>query len=200
MRSLHALDVNPRPTGSSDPARLALVAGGIPRRVIVNCAAHIVLTTLSLLAIYCLLPVSGADNIGMLLYFMAGSAVFVVALGWHVRSIVVAKHPGLRAFEAVGMVLPLFVVGFATVYVSMAKADPNSFSEPLDRTAGLYFTISVLSTVGFGDITPHTQFARLMVSLQMILDLVLTGSVVRLLVSAARTGLKRERRRLRTRR
>jgi hypothetical protein len=59
---------------------------------------------------------------------------------------------------------------FAIVYVSMAHANPVSFSEQLSRTAGLYFTITVLSTVGFGDITARTDAARLIVSLQMLLD------------------------------
>ena len=37
---------------------------------------------------------------------------------------------------------------------------------------------TVLSTVGFGDITPRTDPTRVMVSIQMLLDLVLIGVVV----------------------
>jgi hypothetical protein len=47
----------------------------------------------------------------------------------------------------------------------------------------------VFSTVGFGDITPESNGARIVISTQMLLDLVVIGAVVRLLVSAAKSGL-----------
>ena len=65
------------------------------------------------------------------------------------------------------------------------------FSQKLDHSSALYFTITVFSTVGFGDIVPATDSARLIVSAQMIIDLVIIGVVVRLLVNAAKMGLER---------
>jgi hypothetical protein len=52
--------------------------------------------------------------------------------------------------------------------------------------------ITTLSTVGYGDITPTTNLSRMLVSVQMLLDLILIGSIVRLLASAAQKGLQRE--------
>jgi hypothetical protein len=52
--------------------------------------------------------------------------------------------------------------------------------------------ITTLSTVGYGDITPTTNMGRMLVSVQMLLDLILIGSIVRLLASAAQRGLQRE--------
>jgi Ion channel len=121
------------------------------------------------------------------------TAVFVSALTGQVRSIVGAKYPGIRAVEAIGVALPLLVILFAIAYVSMAVADPANFSVQLSRSASLYFTITVLSTVGFGDIVPRTDPARLVVSLQMLLDLVLIGVILKVIVGAARTGLERQR-------
>jgi hypothetical protein len=43
--------------------------------------------------------------------------------------------------------------------------------------------------VGFGDITPRTDTARLIVSAQMLLDLVVIGAVVRLLFNAAKSRI-----------
>ena len=73
----------------------------------------------------------------------------------------------------------------------MAHTSASTFSEPLDHTSALYFTITVFSTVGFGDITPRTDAARIVTSIQMLIDLAIVGIVVRLLVSAAKIGLAR---------
>ena len=48
--------------------------------------------------------------------------------------------------------------------------------------------VTVFSTVGFGDITPKGDLARILVSIQMLLDLVVIGAVVRLLTNAAKGG------------
>ena len=169
------------------PPRLRLT-----RRLIVTCVLRIIVTTCALLAIYLLLPLQGFGGSSTLAYLVLGAAIYVGAMMWQLRSIVIAEHPGLRAVETIGVVLPLLVVLFAIVYVSMAFANPYSFSEPLSKVAGLYFTITVLATVGFGDITPKSDAARLVVSLQMLLDLVLVGVIAKLIINAARTGFERQ--------
>ena len=91
--------------------------------------------------------------------------------------------PELRAAVALGVVIPLFFVLFATIYLSMSDASGTTFTQGLDHTRALYFTITIFSTVGFGDITPATDTARLVVSAQMILDLILIGGVVQSLLA-----------------
>jgi voltage-gated potassium channel len=53
----------------------------------------------------------------------------------------------------------------------------------------LYLAVTVFSTVGFDDITPRGDLARIVVSIQMLLDLVVIGAVVRLLTTAAKSGM-----------
>lgn len=163
------------------------------RRRIAGAVLRIALTTGSLLALYYLVPLEHFVNSAAFVYFLIGGAIFAAALTWQVRAILVADYPGIRAIEAIGVVLPLLVVVFAIVYITLANADPGNFSEQLSRSASLYFTITILSTVGFGDITPKTDAARLVVSLQMLLDLVLIGVILKLLIGAAQTGLERQR-------
>jgi hypothetical protein len=73
----------------------------------------------------------------------------------------------------------------------MADADAGAFSEPLSRTAALYLTIAVFSTVGFGDITPKTDLARVATMVQMLADLLVVGLVLHLMVGAVKAGLQR---------
>ena len=66
---------------------------------------------------------------------------------------------------------PLFLLLFAAIYFLMAQADLNNFNvHSLTRTDALYVTVTVFTTVGFGDIVATTQVARLLVTVQMILD------------------------------
>ena len=55
--------------------------------------------------------------------------------------------------QALGAIIPLFLVVFATIYLSLSHTSASNFSEGLDHTRALYFTVTVFSTVGFGDIT-----------------------------------------------
>jgi hypothetical protein len=80
---------------------------------------------------------------------------------------------------------------FAVVYLRMAEADTGAFSEPLSRTDALYFTLTVFSTVGFGDITPRTDPARVVTMVQMLGDLLVVGLVLNLMVGAVKTGRQR---------
>jgi hypothetical protein len=81
---------------------------------------------------------------------------------------------------------------FAVAYLEMADADAGSFSEPLSRTDALYYTVTVFSTVGFGDIIPKTDLARVATTVQMLLgDLLVVGLVLNVMVGAVKAGLHR---------
>ena len=115
-------------------------------------------------------------------------AVFFLAVAWSVLRITRSTMPRLRAAEALGATIPFFLTLFAVVYLVLDHQHPHSFSEPLDHISALYFTITVFATVGFGDITPITQQTRLVVSLQMLLNLVVIGVVVKLIIGVAQRG------------
>lgn len=105
-------------------------------------------------------------------------------LAFHITAVLRSPNPRLRALEAAGLTLPMLLIVFATTYVVLSHAVPSSFNEHLGKTAALYFTVTVFTTVGFGDIVPVTQEARIMVTVQMVADLVLIGVVAKVLLGA----------------
>ncbi|MFJ9117538.1 potassium channel family protein [Streptomyces sp. NPDC102394] len=159
------------------------------RRAILLAAVSIALTWVVLTAVYYVLPTSSHFTGSAATRLTIGLLLFALLLLHKAGRVSRSELPGLRAVEALASVIPLFLVIFASTYLAIAS--PSAFSEPLDHTKALYFTITVFSTVGFGDITPESDTARLLVSVQMLLDLVVLGAVVRLLTKATKTGLAR---------
>jgi len=119
--------------------------------------------------------------------------VFGVIVGIQVPAIVRAKYPVLRAVESLAILVPLYLLIFARVYLSSSLGDPAAFNQPLDTTTALYFTVTVFATVGFGDIVAQVDSMRMLVTVQMLLNLVLLGLVIRLLTASARQGIARRR-------
>ena len=150
------------------------------------------LIIVSLLLLYYLLPLWDRHTPSTVLSLVLGMVLVAVLLIWQIRKIATAKYPRLRAIETLALVVPLFVLVFATVYFAAGQSDPGSFSQRLSRTGSLYFTMTVFSSVGFGDIVPVTDTARVLVILQMLGDLVLIGVVVRSILSVVQSSLRRQ--------
>ena len=159
------------------------------RREIIETTIAVVATWVLLLAIYYLVPFTHLTSGQSVSRLVLGIAAFGAVLAWQLHRVKNADYPGLRAVQALGGAIPLFLVAFAAGYLSLSHADVTHFSEPLDHTPALYLTVTIFSTVGFGDITPEGDLALIVVSIQMILDLVVIGAVVRLLTTAAKGGL-----------
>ena len=120
-----------------------------------------------------------------------GLLVLIGLVTFQVRSIIASPFPALRALEALATSVPFFVLLFASTYVVMATISASSFSQPMTRTNALYFTVTVFATVGFGDITPKTDAARLVVIGQMIVDLIIIGLGARVILGAVTRGRQR---------
>ncbi len=159
------------------------------RRAIARTVAEIVASWVILFGLYYLLPVDSSKGDALLVRVLVVVVVLAATLIWQMTRIVKADLPELRAAVAIGFLIPLFFVLFATTYLSMSHGSPTTFTLTLDHTRALYFTVTVFSTVGFGDITPTTDAGRGLVTAQMILDLIIIGVVLRVLMTAARTGL-----------
>lgn len=169
--------------------RLADLDRAARRRALLRTGITIVAALALLLAALYLLPFNHFSSGGSVVRLGAVVALVAAVFILQVRRISKAELPELRAVEALGIVIGVFLVGFSIIYLSMYNNNHHTFTRPLDPTSALYFTISVFSTVGFGDITPRTDPARLVVSAQMLLDLAIIGVAVRMIFTAARNRI-----------
>ena len=162
------------------------------RSIIARTLLRAVLTATLLVVLYYVAPMDRALDTYTVLLLILCLAVFAAILIWRIRGITRSEYPGLRAVETLAVVVPLYILAFAATYFLLERADSAYFSQPLTRTGALYFSVTVFATVGFGDITAKTDPARLVVTAQMFLDLILLGFGARVFLSAV--NLARQRR------
>ena len=145
------------------------------------------MSTAALIALYYVIPLKDLSGALSVFAFIAALVGVVVIVVWQVQAIFRADYPGLQAVEALATVIPLFLLVFSASYYLMAYHTTGSFSQPLDRTEALYFTVTTFSTVGYGDIVPKGDTARVVVMIQMIADLAIIGFGVKVLAGAVET-------------
>ena len=151
------------------------------------------LTTTVLVALYYVLPMDRGFDAHTVLLLIVYLAVFAAILTWRVRDLFRSRLPGFAGGRNPGPRWYRYTCCCSPPPISWPSArTAGYFSEPLTRSSALYFSVTVFSTVGFGDITAKTDPARLVVTGQMLLDVILLGFGVRVFVSAV--NLARERR------
>ena len=149
-------------------------------------------TTAALVAIYYLLPLDHTSTWIAATTLVIGLAAFIALVIFQVRSIIRSRFPGLRAVEALATSLPLFLLLFSATYLVMAAVSASNFGQKLTHTDALYFTVTVFTTVGFGDITAKSEGARLLVTAQMMADLVVLGIGAKIILGAVTRGRQRQ--------
>ena len=163
------------------------------KKVLAAAVARTALTIAALVALHYVVPVQEELRLSSGLRLLVTLAFFVALITWQVRKILSSKHPGVRAVEALAVSVPIFLLLFAGTYYLMSVYGPGNFNqEHLTRTDTLYFAVTIFSTVGFGDITATSQSARLVVTSQMILDLIILGVGINALLHAAKVGRARQ--------
>ena len=173
------------------PARPAIPARGtverrqVRRRVMASVMRTLVVTG-TMVAIYATAPLDRRPAGGVALRLLLELLALVLVLAWQIRSVGRSPHPVLRGVESLVVSVPLLVLSFAATYAVVDHNSHGSFTEALSRLDAAYLAVTVLATVGFGDITPVTETARSLVMAQMLVDLAFVGLVAKVLVGAVR--------------
>lgn len=145
--------------------------------------ARILITSLALVVLYVAAPVNTTSTVGAIVIMVLAGAVFATVFTHHVRVLHRTPYPVLRAANLLATSLTVFILGFSLTYIALAEVDPSSFSEPVGKVSAVYFTVTTLTTVGFGDITATTDLTRAVVTLQMLSGVTLIGVLVRYVVN-----------------
>ncbi len=134
------------------------------------------------LAVYFVIPFD--EGIGVLLAGLVVLATITALVPLSIRragQVMTSDQPVLVAAQSLFTMLTVMIVSFASVYYVLGTHRPLQMQGIETKIDALYFTITVLSTVGFGDITATGQGARLIVSAHMIVNVVLLTIAIRLL-------------------
>ncbi|CAL9276701.1 hypothetical protein SUDANB5_05222 [Streptomyces sp. SudanB5_2050] len=91
--------------------------------------------------------------------------VVAVLLLRQIRHVLVDR-PDSRPGMVLSLLIVLSVHVFSATYYALAK-QPGEFTGLHTRVDALYFTVVTLATVGYGDITPRGQSARIITVLQI---------------------------------
>ncbi len=160
-------------------------------RYAVRAVVRSVVSVAVLLAAYFAFPTDGFTDPTVVGRLVLSVCSLVAILAWQIYAVIRSPRPMLRAIEAVAVTVPLFILMVSSTYVLTSQLSEQSFSEDLSKTDALYFAMTVFSTVGFGDIAPRSDLARVAVTVQIVIDLLLLGVGIRLLVGAVIEGKRR---------
>lgn len=161
----------------------ALGLGGLTVKTVAACGV--------LVATYALMPLVG--NWGWAGLAAGGGATLAVVavVVRRVRRVLHAERPVPEAIAAIVVTATLTILTSSATYFAMSQSTDGSFRGLETKVDAVYFAVTIMTTVGFGDIVPVSQSARLVTTFHMIFTVALVGAALRLITLAARHNLSR---------
>jgi voltage-gated potassium channel len=127
--------------------------------------------------------------VGVIIGMCVLATIYVLFFIRSIRAVQKSQFPNIRAGEAMLSSGVLLLAIFASIYSAMSLQNEGAFTEALTPFSSMYFALTILATVGFGDIAPITVSARAVAMGQMVLDLVFIGVLVRVFTNVAKQSL-----------
>lgn len=125
-----------------------------------------------------------------LILFSAGTLFVPFSRGnWRPVSIEIELIGKRNAYLIYSIILlpTILAASYATSYHQLSIYDPASFNEPLSVLDSLYFSLVTLTTVGYGDIAPRTELARVIVITQLIATMIFAVVVIGTIINIITT-------------
>ena len=110
-----------------------------------------------------------------------------------VRELGYVRHGGPgRGPRLLAMLLVLLVMASSLTFFLLNQTAPDQITGLETRTDALYFTLSTMTTVGYGDIHAEGQLARALVCVLLVFNVVVVASLIRLYTTRDRAGHVRD--------
>jgi hypothetical protein len=180
------------------------VPGVTPHRRFVETAAHrrhaalvavarIVIAMVAMVGLYFVLPFDRAESDTRVWLVVLGAVVVLaVVSALQLQAVARSEFPTIRGAEALTVSLVLLLVSFAGIYIGLSANDAGAFNESLDHIGALYFAMTTLTTIGYGDISPVGDGARIVVMVQMLVDVIVLGVFIKLVANTVKQQLSTE--------
>ena len=148
-------------------------------------AVRVVFILAVMVFLYYVIPF-GSNGIGHfrnldVVFTLLGIAGLAFLITVQARAVLGASRRQVR-LESLAILLAVIVLFFSILYVQISE----QFSGLSTKTDALYFTMSTIGTVGYGDVHAVGQSARVMVSIQIAFDLVYVAALANVFAGAAR--------------
>ena len=146
-------------------------------------ARKIVLTALTALvplAAYFVVPLDHRLGKVLAVVLVVAAAACLLPLSIHqARLVLRSEQPLFDATRCIVSGLVFLVTAFSVAYYVLGTAYEQQINGIDTKLDALYFTVTILATVGFGDITATGQAARAVVVGQMIVNLAVLAVALR---------------------
>ena len=96
-----------------------------------------------------------------------------------------------RRIDGLLAVILIVIVAFALAFYIVEQRRPGEIVGLNSRLDSLYFTVSTLLTIGYGDVHAEGQLARALVLVQIVFDVVFVATAAGLLSSRVRSAAQR---------
>ena len=92
------------------------------RRVVFWALLRALLSTTVLVVLYYVLPLDEPWNGDTAVRILIGLLVFAGITVWQVKAIAGSRYPAVKAIEALGLIVPLYLLLFASTYFVLERA------------------------------------------------------------------------------
>jgi voltage-gated potassium channel len=139
---------------------------------------------LVLVVAYFLMPLEGSLAFRLAAYAL-GLALVVLVVVRQMRRHLASRGKDVR-IDSLALAIVLSVLLFALAYYTVSTTQSGEFSGLSTRVDALYYSLTVATTTGFGDVSAQSQLARAMVSAQLVFNMLIVATAVPLLTRTMR--------------
>lgn len=137
-------------------------------------------------------PINTQETTSRTLRAVALTLLGIAALAWAITAQLKRQlHSKDENVRSLLMLLVLVAMVFALGFYSIEEHSPEQIQGMHTRTDALYFTVSTLATVGFGDVHAVGQLARGLVILQLVFNVTFVGALVSTVAQSLRSRAPR---------